>query len=139
MKLFLVAALAVSTAFSASAQQTHSKGKLEVSTNLKETVGTSAQRQLYREFLAEYMKQCPYINNFSIHEAIGSTDDHNVVWTYNVNSWDDITKFYGWVSDKLKSTEDDGLKKAMTPYKPDYAIGGQIKVKERGKDTLAKD
>lgn len=137
-KIFLVALLIGGSALSVSAQQ-QSKGKLEVNTRLTESIGSHTQRQLYREFLAEYMKECPYITNFKIHEALGSSDNHDVVWTYDVNSWDDITKFYGWINEKLKSRGDDGLKKAMTPYQPDYAIGGQIKVSERNKGSLAKD
>lgn len=137
-KIFFVALLTGSSVFAAQAQQSN-KGKLEVTTRLTESKGTLEERQLYREFLVEYMKQCPYISNFSVQPAIGSSDNHNVVWTYNVNSWDDITKFYGWVNEKLKSNTSEGLKKALTPYNPDYAIGGQINVTDRHRDRLARD
>lgn len=137
INMFMVALLVSGSVLAATAQQ-KTTGKLQVNTQLRETKGTIAQRQLYREFLEEYMKNCPFISNFKVQQAIGTTDDHNVVWTYNVNSWDDITKFYGWVTEQLKSDKKGGLKMAMTPYKPDYAIGGKIEVTERSR-SLAKD
>ncbi|MGH2643189.1 MAG: hypothetical protein ACRDE2_04520, partial [Chitinophagaceae bacterium] len=85
------------------------------------------------------LKNCPYISNFNIHEAMNSQNNHDVVWTYDVNGWNDITKFYSWISDQLTGSKDNGLKTAMTPYAPDYAIGGQIQVGKRSKDALAKD
>jgi hypothetical protein len=137
IKLLFVAVLTTGITVAANAQK-HS-GKYEVSTQLKESRGSYDQRKLYREFLSEYMKNCPYISNFSIHEAIGSADNHNIVWKYDVNGWDDITKFYGWISEQIKSKQDNGLMKAMTPYEPDYAIGGQIHLEKRSKASLAKD
>jgi hypothetical protein len=116
----------------------NSSRKYQVSTRLKESTGTYQQRQLYRGFLTEYMKECPYISHFSMQEAVGSPDNHDVVWRYEVNSWNDITAFYAWVDNQLKSSENNGLKKAMTPYAPDYAIGGQINVQKKGKQVLAK-
>ena len=137
IKMFIIALLVSGSVLAATAQQ-KSSGKLQVNTQLKEIEGTSAQRELYRGFLEEYMKNCPFVSNFKVQQAIGTKDDHNVVWSYNVNSWDDITKFYSWITDQLKSKGNDGLKMAMTPYKPDYAIGGKINVTERNK-SLAKD
>lgn len=136
---FLLAIIITSTSMLAANAQHQSKGKLEVNTRLTETEGSYTQRKLYREFLAEYMKDCPYISNFSVREAVGASDNHEVVWTYDVNSWDDITRFYSWINGKIKSRTDDGLKKALTPFKPDYALGGRIKVTERGKGALARD
>lgn len=137
MQILMIAFFAGGSVFAANAQQ-HATGKLQVTTQLKESKGSSDQRQLYRQFLEEYMKNCPYISNFKVEEALGSQDDHNVVWSYNVNSWEDITKFYSWINEQLKSNKNDGLKMALTPYQPDYAIGGKINVTEKGK-KLAKD
>lgn len=144
IKMLFAALLIGGTAFAANAQDSQFQvdqkpGKYEVNTQLIEQTGTYDQRKLYREFLTEYMNNCPYISSFSIHEAIGSHNNHEVVWTYDVNGWNDITRFYSWVSDQLKSAKDEGLKKAMTPYAPDYAIGGQIHVEKRSKAALAKD
>lgn len=132
------------TAFAASAQESQSQnnqkpGKYEVTTRLTEKEGTYEQRKLYRGFLTEYMKNCPYISNFSVHEAVDAQNNHDVIWTYDVNGWDDITKFYSWVGEHLKPTEKDGLKMAMSPYAPDYAIGGQIHLEKRNKSELAKN
>lgn len=133
----LFAALLVSGSFFA-AQAQKASGRLTVSTQLKETNGTYDQRQLYRQFLTNYMQECPYISHFSIYEAPGSSDNHEVVWSYEVNNWQDITEFYAWVNQQLKS-KDDGLKKAMTPYQPDYTIGGQINVQKTKDARLARD
>lgn len=144
IKMLFAAVLISGTGFTTIAQQSSAQtversGKYEVNTQLVEKEGTYDQRKLYREFLVAYMKNCPYISHFDIHEAVGSSDNHDVVWSYEVNGWDDITKFYSWVREHLQSSEDNGLKKAMTPYKPDYAIGGQIKMEKVSKSTLAKD
>jgi hypothetical protein len=127
---------ACGTLLTANAQNT--SGKYQVTTRLKESTGTYQERELYRGFLTEYMKACPYISHFSVQEAVGSADNHDVVWRYQVNSWNDITAFYAWVNNQLKSSDDNGLKKAMTPYAPVYAIGGQIDVQKKGKQVLAK-
>jgi hypothetical protein len=103
--------------------------KFTVSTQLTENTGTYEQRKLYREFLVEFMKNCPYISDFNIRETPEKSDNRQVEWTYEVNGWKDLTAFYGWVTDQLKS-KDEGLKKALTPYWPDYSIGGKITLKE---------
>lgn len=144
IKLLFAAFIITGTGFAATAQQSSTEevqkpGKYEVTTRLVEKVGTMEQRQLYREFLEEYMENCPYISHFSVQQAVGSNNNHDVVWTYQVNSWSDVTKFYSWVGNQLKSSKEDGLKKAMTPYAPDYAIGGQIQMEKRSKAALAKD
>ncbi len=136
-KALIVVLLFTGFTFSGHAQQR--KGNLEVTTQLKETNGSYDQRKLYREFLISYMKNCPYISNFNIRETTQTSDNHDVTWSYDVNSWDDITKFYGWVESHLKPGKNGGLKKAMTPYQPDYAIGGKIQVHKAQKGTLAKD
>jgi hypothetical protein len=143
IKMLFVALLIIGTTFiahgrSLQAPVDQKPDKYEVTTQLVEEKGTYEQRKLYREFLTEYMKNCPYISNFSIHEEIDSHNDHDVVWTYDINNWDDITKFYSWVTNQLKSSKNDGLKTAMTPYAPDYAIGGRIQVEKRDKAALAK-
>lgn len=144
IKLLFAALLISGTTFAANAQSLQSQvdqkpGKYQVNTQLVEQKGTYEERKLYREFLTEYMKNCPYITNFSVHEAVGSHNNHDVVWNYDVNDWNDITKFYSWVTSQLKASNNDGLKTAMTPYAPDYAIGGQIQVEKRSKAALAKD
>lgn len=125
--------------FSLTSYAQQPSGKLEVTTQLKETEGTYDQRKLYRKFLVQYMKDCPYVSHFSVEEAVGKSDNHKVQWSYQVNSWSDITKFYGWVTEQLKATKEEGLKMALTPYGPDYALGGQIHVSKRGKTALARD
>ena len=134
VKILFIATLFSSTAFISRAQQ--KTEKFTVFTSLKENSGSYDQRKLYREFLTSYMKDCPYISHFNILEESNATDNHNVVWTYEVNSWDDITKFYGWVNQQLKS-KDGGLKKAMTPFSPDYAIGSKIKVEKTNDEAIA--
>ncbi len=136
-KMFIIAVLITGLSFGANAQA--GKGKLRVSTQLKEINGSHEQRKLYRTFLISYMKNCPYISNFKMDETAGASDNHEVTWNYDVNSWNDITSFYNWIEEHLKSGKDDGLKKALTPYKPDYALGGKIRVQKRGKSALAKN
>ncbi len=120
----------------AQAQEKHEK--LEVTSRVTELNGTYGERKLYRDFLTTYMKKCPYISHFSISEAVGAQDNHDVIWHYEVENWDNITKFYDWISDHLKSRDDNGLKKAMTPYRPDYNIGGKMKVEQTSKTIMAK-
>lgn len=144
IKFFFAGIVIAGTSYAATAQQSsvpvgQKPGKYEVTTHLVEQRGTLEERRLYREFLKEYMKNCPYISDFNVQQSVGSGNNHDVVWTYDVNSWNDITRFYSWISSQLKSSDDDGLKKAMTPYAPDYAIGGQIQLEKRSKTTLAKD
>ena len=112
-------------------------GDLVVKTNLTESLGSYDQRKLYRDFLVSYMKDCPYISNFTVVEAAGSDDNHNVVWQYQVDSWQDITKFYDWVAKHVKDKDETGFRKAMTPFQPDYNIGGKIQVKPVDKAMLA--
>lgn len=135
-RVLIVAILFSGVSLMAHAQK--QSGDLEVKTQLTEAKGTYEQRKLYREFLTAYMKKCPYISHFSIHEAVGSTDNHKVVWRYEVNNWEDITKFYHWVSQHIESKKEGGLVKAMTPYAPTYNIGGKIHVEELNKAALAK-
>lgn len=144
IKYFFAALLIGGTAFAANAQESQSQvspkpGKYEVTTRLTEKVGTYEQRKLYREFLTEYMKNCPYISNFSVHEMLDAHNNHDVVWTYEVNGWNDITKFYSWIAEHLKDSQKDGLKMSMTPYAPDYAIGGEIHLEKRNSSELAKN
>lgn len=121
----------------ASQGQKKNKGTMVVTTHLKETNGTYAQRQLYRSFLKDFMKDCPFISHFNVHEAIHSTDNHLVVWTYEVNGWKDITEFYNWINRSLTSDGHSGLIKALTPYKPDYNFGGTIHVEKISRSDLA--
>lgn len=117
--------------------QKHSE-KYQVTTLLREAAGTFQERKVYRGFLEEYMKNCPYISNFSIQEPVHSTDNHEVIWTYEVNSWNDITRFYSWIRDQMKSKDQGGLKKAMEPYAPKYQIGGQISMQKTFRPAVAK-
>lgn len=134
LKMVFITAFLSSAAFAIHAQQ--KSGKLTVYSRLQEKVGTYDQRKLYREFLTDYMKDCPFISHFHIEEALNTTNNHDVIWTYEVNNWDDITQFYGWVNRQLKLKEG-GLKKALTPYQPDYAIGGQIRVEKTSDEALS--
>lgn len=134
-KLLFVAALCIAVSFGTQAQST---GKLRVSTQLKETNGNYDQRRLYREFLTDYLKKCPYISDFQVQEVPGSADNHLVIWSYDVNNWDQITSFYNWINTHLKK-KSDGLKVALTPFQPDYAIGGVIQVEKKSKSELAKE
>lgn len=136
IKVLFAIVLVSGIAIQVSAQR--NAGELQVNTRLRESEGTYDQRQLYRKFLEEYMKNCPYITNFSVREVVGTSDNHDVEWRYNVNSWDDITKFYSWVAQQLKSPKESGLKMALAPFAPDYAIGGQISVAKRMKSSLAR-
>lgn len=139
IKVLTIAILFSGFSFMANAQDTQEpSGKLVVNTQLQESQGTYGQRKVFRTFLKDYMKDCPYISHFSIHEALNSSDNHEVVWTYEVNSWNDITAFYNWVGKQLKSKSNEGFKNAMTPYQPDYAIGGKIHVERRSKSALAR-
>lgn len=135
-KMLLVLLLLNGICLFARAQEKHEK--LVVTSRLTELKGTYPERQLYRDFLTTYMKNCPYISHFSIHEADGASDNHEVIWHYEVKNWDSITQFYDWISDHLKSGKDNGLKKAMTPYQPEYDIGGKMKVEEISKATAAR-
>ena len=137
IKFFIIALLFCGTFQMANAQKKKA-GNLVVQTKLTETLGSYDQRKLYRDFLTSYMADCPYISNFSVHEAVGSSDNHKVVWEYQVNSWDDITKFYSWVSQHIKQKDETGLRKAMTPFEPDYNIGGKIQVTPFKESMLAK-
>ncbi len=135
-KILLVAILLSGFSLMAGAQK--KSGKLEVKAQLTEVKGTYDQRKLYRDFLTEYMTKCPYISHFSIREAVGSSDNHKVVWSYQVDSWEDITKFYHWVSKQIGAKEENGLAMAMTPYAPDYNIGGRIHVGKTNGAALAR-
>lgn len=122
------------------AQQTVQKdGRYQVSTQLNETNGTYDERKLYRSFLTEAMKQCPYISNFQIVEVSGSSDNHQVEWKYDVNGWEDITHFYSWIDKNIRSSKDSTLIKALTPYRPYYVLGGKITVHKKTKDEMAKN
>lgn len=131
--IFLVAIIAGVSVIAAQAQQTI--GKYTVTTQQKEKKGTYEQRKLYREFLEVSMKDCPYISHFSVHEILSDTDNHDVVWSYQVNNWEGITHFYDWINQQLKSSNS-GLKEAMTAYRPDYTIGGQISMEKTDKAAL---
>lgn len=137
IKIFLWIAL-VCAGFSFQAKAQKSSGSLEVTTQLKEATGTYDQRKLYRKFMEESMKDCPYVHNFSIRESIGTADNHKVEWHYRVDGWDDITKFYSWLNTKLKSGQENGVRMALTPYAPNYSLGGKISVAKRVKSSLAK-
>lgn len=137
IKMLFVAVLISGFSYTSHAQQT--SGRYAVSTQLKEAEGSYDQRKLYRQFLVEYMKNCPYISHFKVSEAVGTSDNHIVNWNYDVNSWDDITKFYSWVNENIKSAKENGLKMALTPYEPLYAIGGQIHMERKTKAELAKE
>ncbi|MGH2645601.1 MAG: hypothetical protein ACRDE2_16745, partial [Chitinophagaceae bacterium] len=65
IKLLFAAFLISGTAFAANAQSSQSEvnqkpGRYEVNTQLVEQKGTYEQRKLYREFLIQYLKNCPY-------------------------------------------------------------------------------
>lgn len=115
------------------------KNKFTVSARLTEGTGTYSDRTLCRVFLKEAMKACPYITNFHIIELNGSKDNHRVVWIYNVNGWDAITHFYSWINTAIHTTKDSILIEALTPYAPDYALGGAISVNEVNKSQIAKN
>lgn len=134
-KTIIVVVLLIGMTLASQAQQ--QKRELVVTTRLKETNGSYAQRKLYRSFLEGFMKDCPYITHFHVQEAMSASNNHKVVWIYEVNSWGNITQFYNWIHESLKSTKNTGLKKALTPYKPDYEIGGKIQVEEKSKTSLA--
>jgi hypothetical protein len=134
--IFLVVVLAGACLVTAQAQQT--AGKYTVQTRLKEKKGSYEERKLYREFLKVSMKDCPCISHFSVHEALGNSDNHDVVWSYQVDNWNDITQFYAWISQQLKS-KNSSLKEAMTPYQPDYTIGGQISMEKTNKAAIARE
>lgn len=120
----VLAALLVGAAIHTVGAQAYFKDKLEVNTRMVESKGTYIQRQSCREFLRTYMKKCPFVSNFNIHESAGSLDNHDVVWAYQVGSWNDISKFYRWISAALRSRQDSGLRKALTPYNIQYSAGG---------------
>lgn len=111
-------------------------GRLTVSTRLMETAGTYEERKLYRRFLEDCMVKCPYISHFKIEEAPSGTDNHAVIWHYEVNGWDGITHFYDWIHLQLKD-QAGSLKTAMTPYAPAYAIGGEIQATPGTRSRLA--
>lgn len=112
--------------------------KYQVTTQIREAAGSYQERKVYRGFLEEYMKNCPYISKFSIEEQPHSTDNHEVIWKYDVNSWNDITRFYSWIGDQLKLEDESGLKKALEPYAPKYQIGGQIIMEKKLRSVVAK-
>jgi|GEM_PF-4546462 len=118
--------------------QAQSVGKLLVTTHLKEASGTYEQRKLYREFLEAYMKKCPYISHFDIMEMPGANDNHQIEWRYEVNNWNGITHFYNWINEQIEE-KDNGIKTALTPYAPHYALGGDIQVTKRTKSELARE
>jgi hypothetical protein len=113
-------------------------GNLEVSALVSETTGTYGERKLCRQFLEQYMKDCPYVRDFSVTEMPGSVDNHAVVWHYRVDNWNQITQFYGWLATRLKSSKDEGIKTALSPYGPDYKLGGRISVAKWNRSMLAK-
>jgi hypothetical protein len=115
------------------------EGRYQVVTKLSETNGTYDERKLYRSFLTEAMKQCPYVSNFQIVEVSGSSDNHQVEWKYDVDGWEDITRFYNWIDKNLHSTNDSTFIKALTPYRPDYVLGGKITVHKKTKDEMVKN
>lgn len=112
-------------------QKSHQKGRYDVSARLTESNGNYDQRKICRAFLADAMQQCPYVSDFRIEEDPGAGDNHQVVWHYRVNSWDDITRFYDWVNKAVYERKDKTLLLALEPYRPDYAIGGKIEVHDR--------
>lgn len=134
VKISMVLLLLAGTGLSAWAQ----KAKYTVTTKLTEGQGSYDQRKLYREFLADAMHACPYISHFRIVEQTNSQDNHDVVWTYEVSGWDDLTRFYNWVNKRLTSGEDPALKKALTPYAPQYALGGQLTMTRTSPSALAR-
>lgn len=131
-----VAVLCTGSVIAANAQKP--SGNLEVMSSLHETSGTYDERKLCRQFLEQYMKDCPYITDFSIREVPGATDNHVVEWQYRVDSWDQITQFYGWLAEKIKSPKKDAVKMALSPYGPDYSLGGKMWVSRTSRKALAK-
>lgn len=113
------------------------RARLEVVTKLQELNGNYAARKLYRGFLTEAMKRCPYIHNFRIAELPGAGDNQHVEWIYDVNNWDDITSFYNWIKITMQNSTDSSLIKALTPYAPSYDVGGAIDV-HKNEETLVK-
>ncbi|MGH2643785.1 MAG: hypothetical protein ACRDE2_07555, partial [Chitinophagaceae bacterium] len=112
--------------------------KFEASTILTEKTGTYDQRLLRRELLTEYMKNCPHIHHFKIMES-GTESNLEVIWTYEVKSWNDITEFYDWIYAQLKTSNDKIFEKLLAPFASDYALGGQIFMRKRMKTALAKE
>lgn len=110
-----------------------SKKKYEVVTQLKETCGTFNQRKIYRNFLLQAMKECPFISNFHIIQLKDSHDNCYVDWVYNVNKWSDITHFYEWIFSTIHSSKDSILSEALSPYGPNYGIGGAIEMRKLSK------
>lgn len=108
------------------------KKKFEVITHERETCNLN-KRKLYRDFLTQSMKECPYISNFHIIQLKDSNDTCYVVWIYDVNEWSDITHFYEWVFSTIHSSKDSTLLQALAPYKPNYSIGGAIEMHQLSK------
>lgn len=138
----LLAILLLSTSIVAYAQQVHKtekngRYKYLVTTQLKETTGTYEQRKLFREFLTQAIETCPYVSNFRVTEQANGADNHSVTWTYEVNGWNDITYFYNWINHEVFSLQNSVLKLALTPYGPNYAIGGEIDMNKKDKSLLA--
>lgn len=113
------------------------KKSMEVVTRLQEVNGNYNERKLYRAFLTEAMKQCPYIDHFHIIEVPGSEANHDVEWIYEVSNWGDITKFYHWMNSTIRASKDSTLIKALTPYRPVYDLGGVIDV-HKSAESLVK-
>lgn len=144
IKMLFAVILLSGTAFATHAQSSakhlsQKSGKYLVQTQLTEKKGSYEERKLYRKFLENYVKECPYVSHFNIREVKASSDNHEVVWSYEVNGWKDITLFYNWIKERVEASNDNGMKEAMTPYAPDYAIGGQIQMQKRTKADLAKE
>lgn len=116
----------------------HSK-KYRVTDQLKETFGSYGDRKLYRTFLIQSIKNCPFVSQFQISEIPGNADNHEVVWTYEVNGWNDITRFYDWIQSHMRDSGDSTLQKALTPYQPYYSLGGLIRVENKNQRGMAKN
>src|SRR5699024_11299491 len=121
--MLLFATLTSGAVFTTQAQSKKDGKKYEVKTKLTEKEGTYEQRKLYRQFLTEFMNNCPYISHFSIHEAIGDSDNHAVVWRYDVYGWEDINQFYNWVSKHLENSTENCLNKSLSHDMSYYDLG----------------
>lgn len=139
LKVFIIVALTIltcETALVAQQKESASRDRLEVTTSLQETNGSYDERKLYRGFLTEAMKHCPYIHHFHIIAYPDASKNNYVQWVYEVNSWDDITKFYSWINTTMHDASDSTLIKALTPYKPSYNVGGAIDVHQKGEKLV---
>lgn len=128
-KMLLLAIIFCGVTQYTEAQEKH--GKLEVTTQLTELQGNYDQRKFYRELLTYNMKNCPYISHFSVNEANESQDNHNIIWHYEVNKRDDITKFYKWLYNFLLSPQENDMKTSLTPFGPHYNLSDKTEIKER--------